>query len=260
MANGPPTPPPTTEAEIQDEARQHAETVAPSTPAPQVVSTEEDAYWQSIFPTIADLASESNFEELIRIAESADLNSDADSDRRLSRMLVTAPLVLVYLIIDDLPPARFALTRLSENVSCSPLGKALIELLASTWDRKHASVYSRAENLFDLVNQSDFFDDKLAAVLTGLVAGFVESFRQRTIALLSKAYASLPVPLAQVYLGMKNNELLDTAQKAQWSYDSSTNILIPQVRSSAATTASNLTFSSLSTFHFVANSVAKLEL
>ncbi|GLB34789.1 putative CSN8/PSMD8/EIF3K family protein [Lyophyllum shimeji] len=260
MANGPPTPPPTTEAEIQDEARQPVEPVAHNVLPPQAGPTDQDAYWQSILPTIADLASQSSFDELIRIAESADLNSDANSDRRLTRMLVTAPLVLAYLIIDDLAPARFALMRLPDDVSSSPLAKALIELLASTWERKHASVYSRAENLFDLVHQPDFFHEKLASILTDLVASFVESFRQRTFTLLSKAYASLPVPLAQVYLGMKNDELLVAAQKAQWSYDPSTNILIPQVPSSVAATALELTFSSLSTFHFVANSVAKLEL
>ncbi|KAF8077777.1 hypothetical protein FPV67DRAFT_1684613 [Lyophyllum atratum] len=226
----------------------------------QLRQAQEDAYWQSVFPTIVDLASLSNIQELIRIAEKADLNSDADSDRRVTRLLVTAPLVLAYLIVDDLPPARVALTRLPDNVFSSPLSRALMELLASTCNREHANVYSRAENLFDLVHRPGFFDETLASVLTGLLATFVESFRQRTIALLSKAYASLPIALAQVYLGLKDGELLAVVQNAQWSYDSSTKILAPQVRSSTASTTPEHAFSSLSTFHFVADSVAKLEL
>jgi COP9 signalosome complex subunit 8 len=73
MANGPPTPPPTTEAEIQDEARQPAESAVPA-PPPQPVPSRDDAYWQNILPTIADLASQSNFQEIIHVAENADLN------------------------------------------------------------------------------------------------------------------------------------------------------------------------------------------
>lgn len=71
MANGPPTPPPTTEAELQDEARGASsgghvhETITPQ--------TGEDAY-QSIFSTIADLASQSNFQGLVRTAEHSDLS------------------------------------------------------------------------------------------------------------------------------------------------------------------------------------------
>ncbi|KAF5380986.1 hypothetical protein D9615_004111 [Tricholomella constricta] len=254
MANGPPTPPPSTEAEIQDEARNPAENVVPAT-TPQPSAQQQDDAYQSAFPAIADLALQLKFRELIQLAETSELNSDADSDRRITRLLVTAPLVLA-------PRARFALGRLPENVSSGPLGRALSELLAATTERKHASVYSRADNLSDMVNKPDFYDEKLAPVLSGLLSSFVGSFRQRTVALLAKAYTSLPVSLAQVYLGMKQDDLLAAAQNAQWSYDPSKNVLVPQVPSSAPSTIPELstTFSSLSTFHFVANSVAKLEL
>ncbi|KAG5637766.1 hypothetical protein H0H81_003333 [Sphagnurus paluster] len=71
MANGPPTPPPTTEAEIQDEARSAAETAVAISALPQ--STRDDAY-QAVFPAIADLASQSKFPELIELAEVTELN------------------------------------------------------------------------------------------------------------------------------------------------------------------------------------------
>jgi len=167
--------------------------------------------------------------------------------------------VLAYLIVDNLPPARYALTRLPESLSATPLAKSLLALVASTWDRKHANVYSRADSMFKLVEQHDFLDQRLGLVVAGMVATFVESFRQRTFILLSKAYISLPLSLGQTYLGLSSDELLRVAEEAGWSYNASTNILVPAA-SSVNAPVSKSGFSSLSTFHFVADSVAKLEL
>lgn len=94
-------------------------------------------------------------------------------------------------------------------------------------DRKHAKIYSQAENLFNLVHQPDFFNQKLATVLADLVTTFIgealgclglsmyffltvilESFRSRTFILLSKAYTSLPLSLGQAYLGLNAEQLL----------------------------------------------------
>jgi len=252
MTNGPPTPPPTTATELQDEARGNSIVPPPVSTAP----TKHDPY-QHIFPAIADLASQSNFQDLIQNAEIGDLNGD--SDRQSTRLLIATPLVLAYLIVDNLPPARYVFSRLPDSLLATPLVKSLLGLVASTWDRKHANVYTRAESLFKLVEQPDFFDRKLATVILGMVTTFVESFRQRTFILLSKAYTSLPLSLAQTYLGLPSDQLLIVAERAGWSYSTSTNILVP----GASTTNSSTVkpdFSSLSTFHFVADSVAKLEL
>ncbi|KAG6854718.1 hypothetical protein C0991_002431 [Blastosporella zonata] len=183
MANGPPTPPPTTEAEIQDEARASAENPANATitafASASPPSIQPDAF-QATFPTIVNLASQSDFRRLIEVAENANIN-----------------------VCD--PTTQ---TRLPDIISSTPLITYLVELMASTWDRKHAKVYSRAQELFNLVHQPGFFDEQLASVLTSLVSTFIHSFRQRTVALLSTAYTSLPLPLAQEYLGMEQVELL----------------------------------------------------
>jgi COP9 signalosome complex subunit 8 len=81
MANGPLTPPPTTAAELQDEARNVNAGGEPVVPqalvtvpvTAQTTQDRQDAY-QHIFPTIADFASQSNFEGLIHAAENGDLN------------------------------------------------------------------------------------------------------------------------------------------------------------------------------------------
>lgn len=73
MANGPPTPPPTTQTEIQDASRTvvpaQSSSSAPVAPAPQA---RQDAY-QTGFPRIAELASAGDYEGLIRFAEYLDL-------------------------------------------------------------------------------------------------------------------------------------------------------------------------------------------
>jgi COP9 signalosome complex subunit 8 len=73
----------------------------------------------------------------------------------------------------DRPPARYALSRLPEGLSATPLAKSLWGLVASAWDRKHANVYSRSGSLFKLVDQADFFDRKLATVIAAMVTTFV---------------------------------------------------------------------------------------
>lgn len=71
MANGPPTPPPTTEIELQDEARGNLSSELTATVLP--TGAGEDLY-QNTFPNIANLASQSNYQSLIQTAENSELN------------------------------------------------------------------------------------------------------------------------------------------------------------------------------------------
>ncbi|KAJ7481183.1 hypothetical protein B0H11DRAFT_2024585 [Mycena galericulata] len=263
MSTGPPTPPPSSATEIQDATR----TVVPplpaaSTSAPVAAAAHpppqarEDVYTQ-IFPQIGSLASEKKYAELISLAESADTVEDASQP---SRLLLTAPLVLAYLATDNLPPARYALMRLPNNLASSPLGKQLYGLLASTSERKYANVYSRAHALVELVGQPDFFNTSLGALLGVMTATFLDEFRLRTFNLLLKAYTSLPLSLAQTYLGLPAEEVLTAAANGGWAFDGATQVLTPASKAGAnPTTTVNSPVSSLATFGFVADSVARLE-
>jgi COP9 signalosome complex subunit 8 len=131
MNNGPPTPPPSSATEIEDAARAQAQSALPETPAtpatdpePPVVSTSDSDMpvqvnvYHNMLPALCDLAEEGNFKGLVLKAELADLNvkstlsppffvvsrdaSQADNDQHPSRLLLTTPLVLSYLILDDL--------------------------------------------------------------------------------------------------------------------------------------------------------------
>jgi COP9 signalosome complex subunit 8 len=262
MGNGPPTPPLTSPTELLDNARENTpapETTVgtPALPQTQSRSPKQDVY-RLAFPTFANLAARESFGELIQTAEEFDLNSDGDHHQ--SRLLLTAPLVLAYLIVDELPPAHYALTRLPDNLASLPLSQALLLLLSSALERKHARVYSRAEHLFNMVRQPEFLDTKLASVIADMVTTFVESFRQRTFVLLSKAYTLLPLSLARTYLGLPADQLLAVAEKNQWSYEASTQILTPLAVISDTYVTGTSGPSSLVTFRLVANSVAKLEI
>ncbi|KAJ7172048.1 COP9 signalosome [Mycena filopes] len=289
MSTGPPTPPPTSATEIQDAARTvvppipaesssaSASTSAPApTPTPAAAppastststasapassSVRQDDFTR-IFPQLGSLAAEHNFDQLIKVAEYHDVASD--SDRQPSRLFLTAPLVLAYLIKDNLPPARSALARLPNNLLSSPFGKQLFALLASTSERKYNNVYIRAHGLQQFVGQADFLDTSLGAVLGTMLDAFLTSFRERTFKLLQKAYTSLPLPLAQTYLGLSAEEVLSVAASSGWAYDNMTQVLTPAPvstqKTSNAGSGSFAPFSSLATFDFVANSVARLE-
>jgi hypothetical protein len=85
MSHGPPTPPPTSQTEImdieKDEAAKAAAATVTSTETAPPTATDADAptaaaidSYQQLLPTIADLAAQQQYEELVRVAELADLN------------------------------------------------------------------------------------------------------------------------------------------------------------------------------------------
>ncbi|KAJ7766780.1 COP9 signalosome [Mycena metata] len=266
---GPPTPPPSSATEIQDAARtvvppipaaSSSASASTSAPPPAPASTVRQDDFTRLFPQLGSLATEHSFAQLIKVAEANDVASD--SERQPTRLLLTAPLVLAYLIQDNLPPARFALARLPNNLGSMPLSRQLFGLLASTSERKYNNVYVRAQGLQQLVGQADFLDASLGAVLGTMLEAFLNAFRDRTFRLLQKAYTTLPLALAQTYLGLPAEEVLSVAAANGWAYDNATQVLTPAAlpqKTSKTGSASFAPFSSLATFDFVANSVAKLE-
>jgi len=233
-------------------------TPAPSTAPATPKQAPQDTY-QLLFPTLANLAHQDDFRQIIAIAEHGDLKGD--NDRQLTRLLVTAPLTLAYLIFDELPPARYALTRLPDKLASHPLPQALFGLLAASWERQYEQVYYRAEKLFQYAQQPDFPDAELGEVVATLITAFVASFREKAVALLSRAFTSLPLPLAQMYLGLPADRLLNAAEKHGWGYDASKQVLSPVPLPLTTVTSLHTNGpSSLITLNLVADTTAKLEL
>ena len=68
MVNGPPTPPPTTATELQDEARENTSTVEAPTSLPQ----SRPEHYQHVLASIAEAISNKNYSQVTSIAQEAD--------------------------------------------------------------------------------------------------------------------------------------------------------------------------------------------
>jgi COP9 signalosome complex subunit 8 len=74
MVNAPPTPPATTPAELQDEARTNPSTTATASPPPQAAPQSRPEQYQSMLLLIGEAVSAKDFFRLTRIAEEADIH------------------------------------------------------------------------------------------------------------------------------------------------------------------------------------------
>ncbi|KIK58199.1 hypothetical protein GYMLUDRAFT_699536 [Collybiopsis luxurians FD-317 M1] len=275
MANGPPTPPPTTDAEIRDEARMSdAPAPAPaaveennaSTPAtitetaqpqpPQQPIPLQDPY-QLIFPRIAELASQNRWVELIDTAEITEIN--ASNEQQLSRLFVVVPLILAYLIQNEIAIAKLVLERLQSNIISTPLIKAVGSLTVAYSAGAYEKIYSKAETLLNAVAQPAFPEPELAQVIKGMVESFILSLRDRTFVLLSRAYTSISLSHAEMYFGMKADDLLPVAARHGWAYDVSSKVLRPVPAKEPASLVTPA-ISSLTNFSLIAQSVSQLEM
>ncbi|KAI0672903.1 hypothetical protein C8Q78DRAFT_969737 [Trametes maxima] len=276
---GPPTPPPSSAVEIEDAARTilppqvaaptpateplAAEPVEPAPDAEQASSNgqaKQSTTYELLFPSISDLARSGSLRELIEVAERGDLSGDYHTDP--TRLYLVAPLVLAYLIVDELPQARHALTRLPENLTLFDLSKGLLQLLAATSERKYPAIYRHAEALHQFVLQPAFLDAGLGQILAGMITAFILAFRTKTFTLLSRAYTSIPLSLAQSYLGYppeQSQEVLNAASASNWKFDPNTQILAPTPQPASSARGFGYAQSTLQAFALVTDSVSSLE-
>ncbi|PPQ98851.1 hypothetical protein CVT24_003405 [Panaeolus cyanescens] len=255
MTNAPPTPPPTSPRELQDEARSNVMDIAGA--AQQLHSQPRPELYATVIPTLKAAISNHDHQHVLNVAEHFVLNTTVD--RSVARLLIVAPLVLEYLIKDDLQPARFVLSKLPEPLQALPVTRHLSDLLLSTVNREHAKVYNKSAELASIVSAPDFPDRDLAELITGLLPDFINAFRDRTFQLLSKAYTTLSLPLVSIYLGFPEEQLISVAQCNGWSYNPTSQTFQPKVAHDRSTRQSNSGSSNLTTFEIVADSVAQLE-
>lgn len=275
---GPPTPPITSAIEIEDATRAAAAEAAASTEAPgatvvtgetapaapgepvaaqiSIATTHEQAMtpYRQAFAALLEPASAGRYEEVVEVAETADLITTQDAS--IERFLVITPLVLSYLIVDNIPPALQAIARLPDALKGHPISQALFNLAASVSERKYGNVYPRANVLLQASELTQIPGVDFQAIVTALLSKFVETFRQRSLLLLAKAYTSIPLSLAQSYLNCLPDQVLNVAIQHRWGYDPSTQILtpLPPSKGGVYSTTSTLSgISSLATFDIIAN-------
>ncbi|KAJ3889463.1 hypothetical protein GG344DRAFT_51526, partial [Lentinula edodes] len=185
-----------------------------------------------------------------------------------SRLFVIVPLVLAYLIKNDLPIAKLVLERLPPDIRLNPLIKNLGLLTTSYSAGAYEQIYSNANALVNAVAKPEFQQPELAQVINIMVESFLFSFRDRTFLLLSRAYTSITLSLAEMYFGLGSSELLpgklfilgySVAARHGWAYDTSTKVLKPVPTNEPASSVAPAV-SSLVNFNFIAQSVSQLEM
>ncbi|KAF9052824.1 hypothetical protein BJ165DRAFT_1523583 [Panaeolus papilionaceus] len=230
MVNAPPTPPPTSPRELLDDARNNvmdAVVVTDPSTAHQLHSQPRPELYGAVISTLKAAIANRDYRQALNVAENFNLNTSVD--RSAARLLIVAPLVLGYLIEDNLQPARFVISKMPESLQALPVTHRLSDLLLYAINRNHAKVYNHSAELANVVSKPDFPDKDLADLITGLLPGFINAFRDRTFQLLSKAYTSLSLPLASIYLGLPAEQLVTVAQNNGWLYDPPTQTFQPRV-------------------------------
>ncbi|KIK31024.1 hypothetical protein PISMIDRAFT_128886 [Pisolithus microcarpus 441] len=258
MTQGPPTPPPTSTTEIQDQVRDAVLDGSSDRPAerahsPPLSVPTMDTYQQA-FPNIYELAIQRDFSEVVRYSETIDLKNP----RSPSRLLLIVPLALSYLILDNPTLAQLAVARLPENSRFHPLTRTLGNLVASASGHQYAQVYAHAEIMCSLTQQPESANDDLANLITNLVTLFVELFRRKTFTLLSRAFSSIETTQAQIYLGLSREQPL-TATSGAWQYDSTSDVLYPPGKNNTSLRMNLSAPSCLDIFDSVAGDLIKLE-
>lgn len=260
MTQGPPTPPPTSTTEIQDQVRDAVLDGSSDPPAerahsPPLLVPTMDTYQQA-FPNIYELAIQRDFSEVVRYSETIDLKGQ--NPRSPSRLLLIVPLALSYLILDNPTLAQLAVARLPENSRFHPLTRTLGNLVASASGHQYAQVYAHAEIMCSLTQQPESANDDLANLITNLVTLFVELFRRKTFTLLSRAFSSIETTQAQIYLGLSREQLL-SATSGAWQYDSTSDVLYPPGKNNMSLRMNLSAPSCLDIFDSVAGDLIKLE-
>ncbi|KAF7791345.1 hypothetical protein EIP86_002359, partial [Pleurotus ostreatoroseus] len=131
--------------------------VPPAPPAAQVPVTAQqpparDVQYGQLFPTLCRLAASGKLQELISTAEDSDISvSTVENKLHTDRLLIIIPLVLSYLIIDDISLAQSTLARLPNSIATHVVTQALARLVASAAERVYENIYPRAHEVLSVV-------------------------------------------------------------------------------------------------------------
>ncbi|EEB96288.1 hypothetical protein MPER_04600 [Moniliophthora perniciosa FA553] len=170
------------------------------------------------------------------------------------------PLVLAYLIKDEIALARMAMKRLPRNLAEPRITQTLGALLLAVSERDYAKVYVRAEDFIDYAGKPGFPHQRLGTLIKNMIPVFVATFRERTFTLLSRAYSSITPTMASKYIGLPIQHVAKMATDRRWTYDPSTETLTPTVTGKGSKASyDGSPPSTLRNFEIIADSVSKLE-
>ncbi|KAH7107622.1 hypothetical protein BKA62DRAFT_683965 [Auriculariales sp. MPI-PUGE-AT-0066] len=223
-------------------------------PTTESTPTLAPSVYSTALQSLVELAKRNDPIAFVAAAEDIELRGPALDPTRL---LIAVPLVLAYLVRDDVPPARFALTRLPPALQSEPLASHTFNLVASTAERKYPNVYARAVVLREFC-EAKVDNPAFVQLISVLLDAFIDGFRKRAFDLVSKSYSSIPLNLAQFYLGLPEDRLVAETGKVGWTY---ANGLLTPSKLQGAISAQNFggNPSTVKTFEQMIDVVAQLE-
>ncbi|KAG8973366.1 hypothetical protein FRC05_008911 [Tulasnella sp. 425] len=236
----PPTPNPGVEAPV---------------PIQPTLATSEPTYRHQIritFPDLAKLAQAGRYSELAQACENLEAAIPDDPDA--CHLLLTGPLVLTHLINDDAASAYFALRRLPNQLAASPLPQVLLPLTASIADRKYQNIQPRISALISLAQNPQALEPELGLLIESMAVALQTAWKKRIVALLSRAYASIPVAQASALLGLPPDKIASEA--SSWKYDAANGTFTPVGDTATSSTQAP---SSLARFDDAVAGAAQLE-
>jgi len=128
--------------------------------------------------------------------------------------------ILGYLINNDLNNCRFLWKRMPNDIKKNDDVKGIWEVAKNLWNRNYEGAY-QSINQLNLSSQS----------LKDLVVFFVQQLRQRTLELISRAYANISAADLMKCLGVSDvNALNQLVAPHNWQFDASNNIFVPNVK------------------------------
>eukprot|EP00026_Physarum_polycephalum_P016007 Phypoly_transcript_16828.p1 GENE.Phypoly_transcript_16828~~Phypoly_transcript_16828.p1 ORF type:complete len:203 (+),score=30.91 Phypoly_transcript_16828:81-689(+) len=120
-----------------------------------------------------------------------------------------------YLLLNDLNSARFLWKRIPTEI------KAAVPEFANIWKIGQAMWKREYNNIYAALNAP------WGPAYQTLAKTLAEQFRQRTFALLSRAYTTISVNDAAVILGFPAADVVKQTAQRGWTHDAATNMLRP---------------------------------
>jgi len=190
---------------------------------------------------VQTLIASQNWPALVQISEQIEFESSNEPPTPSSGTFYGIHL-FAYLIVNDINSARFLWKRIPTEIkAANPELANIWKIGQNVWKREYHNIYSLLSVHWSLIYQP-------------LATAFTAAFRNRTFALLSRAYSSISAQDCAAILGFSPEEVVKLVTAQGWTYDPSTKLIEPKPQ-----TENNIQKTGLEQLHGLTKYVVFLE-
>ncbi|CAG8530286.1 2830_t:CDS:2 [Ambispora gerdemannii] len=155
------------------------------------------------------------YEEVIKISEDLEYTLALAPNSEIPIEEVYAPYLAAYLILNQLPAAKFLWKRIPERQKTDEI-RAIWNVGTALWNREFENVYGLIEG------------KPWSSLVAPLMTKLAELVRERVLDLLSEAYSSIAIDKAAQRLGLPQEQLIQVLTNRGWVLDAATKTLQPK--------------------------------